>query len=78
MAVTLKVSEDEPVKLTPEEQEEATLKVAELLIFNQNTDYRKLDNKPQINSVELIDNKSFEDLGLHRITNSDIERILQT
>ena len=39
-------------------------------------DYNKLINKPQINSVELIHNKSFEDLGLISLTNSEILQIL--
>lgn len=39
-------------------------------------DYNKLINKPQINNVELIHNKSFEDLGLISLTNSEILQIL--
>ena len=39
-------------------------------------DYNKLINKPQINSVELVNNKSFEDLGLISLTNSEILQIL--
>lgn len=39
-------------------------------------DYNKLINKPQINSVELVNNKSFEDLGLISLTNFEILQIL--
>lgn len=37
-----------------------------------NRDYEFLYNKPQIETVELVGNKTFEDLGLERISNSDI------
>lgn len=79
VSVTLKVSEDAPIKLTPEEEEEAILRVAELMVIGGDgtKDYNELDNKPQINSVELINNKSFDDLGLKRITNSQIEEIMR-
>lgn len=40
-------------------------------------DYASLENKPQINSVELLGNKSFEDLGLISITNDEIANIFQ-
>lgn len=39
-------------------------------------DYNLLDNKPQINYVTLQGNKQFEDLGLNKITNSDIIDII--
>lgn len=39
-------------------------------------DYNKLTNKPSINSVELSENKTFEDLGLVRLSDSDILSIL--
>lgn len=39
-------------------------------------DYEKLINRPKIESVELIGDKSFEQLGLLSITNSEIEAIL--
>ena len=40
------------------------------------TDYEKLNNKPSIESVELIGNKNFEDLGLSPIDTDDIIGIL--
>lgn len=41
-----------------------------------NVTYESLPDKPMIEGVELIDNKSFEDLTLNRITNSEIEEIM--
>ena len=39
-------------------------------------DYEKLDNKPAIESHTLIGDQTFDELGLHRITNWDIERMI--
>lgn len=38
--------------------------------------YEDLYNKPKINTVELIGNKSFEELGMEAMTNFDIDRLL--
>ena len=40
-------------------------------------DYEKLKNKPAINGVELIKNKSFDDLGMSIITNQELEDMLK-
>lgn len=40
-------------------------------------DYEKLINKPKINTVVLIGDKSFEELGLNRLTNTEIENLLK-
>lgn len=39
-------------------------------------DYNKLINKPQIEEVELIGNKTFEELGLYSMDATDILSIL--
>ena len=41
-------------------------------------DYNKLNNKPQINEVELQNNKSLEDLNVTKLTNLEIEEILNS
>lgn len=41
------------------------------------SDYEELDNKPQINDVELVGNKSFPDLGMRPMTNMEIMEILR-
>jgi len=41
-----------------------------------NKDYEKLKNKPQIETVELVGNKSFEDLGLQPIENTELMELL--
>lgn len=40
-------------------------------------DYEELINKPSIESVELIGNKNFEDLGLEECSNDDILAMFQ-
>lgn len=39
-------------------------------------DYDALQNKPSIEGVELIGNKSFEDLNLQVLTNTELENML--
>lgn len=41
-------------------------------------DYNKLHNKPSINEVELIDNKQLEDLNVNRLTNSEIDNLINS
>ena len=42
------------------------------------TSYNDFDDKPSINEVELIGNKSFEDLGAESLTNIEIENIINS
>lgn len=42
------------------------------------TDYLPLKNKPKINSVELVGDKSFEDLGSSSLTNMEIDSIINS
>ena len=41
------------------------------------SDYEKAINKPKINNVELIKNKSFEDLGIQEITNTELDAMFR-
>lgn len=40
-------------------------------------DYNRLKNKPSINDVELVGDKSFAQLGLESLTNEEIEILLR-
>ena len=51
-----------------------SLNMAERVYEN---DYEKLHNKPKINGVELIKDKSFEDLGDHVLTNFEILELMK-
>ena len=50
------------------------LKMAERVYEN---DYEKLKNKPKINGVELVQDKSFEELGDHVLTNFEILELMK-
>ena len=50
------------------------LKMAERVYENN---YEKLKNKPSINGVELVQDKSFEDLGDHVLTNFEILELMK-
>lgn len=50
------------------------LKMAERVYEN---DYEKQHNKPKINGVELVQDKSFEDLGDHVLTNFEILELMK-
>lgn len=57
---------------------EYTLGVEENIgITGGTNDYEKLKNKPQINGVELLKNKSFSDLGMDIISNQELEDMLK-
>lgn len=40
------------------------------------SNYPDLQNKPKINNVDLVGDKSFDELGLKGLTNSELEKIL--
>ena len=64
MALNLHVDDSaNNIRLTPQDDQLRAVLGSEV-ITEFTKDYNLLDNKPQINSVELIGNKSFEDLGL--------------
>ena len=72
----IKTQQQQRLDITPGKQQKFTLgnsiPVPEL-------DYEKLYNKPRINSVELIGNKSLDDLGIEDtdpLTNFEIEEML--
>lgn len=54
----------------------ASAKMVNQVQVTNTSDYQLLKNKPQIESVELTGNKSFNDLGLTNISNMRIEQII--
>ena len=46
--------------------------------FGGTSNYNDLNHKPKINGVELIQDKSFEDLGQKPLTNIQILNIINT
>ena len=51
-----------------------SLNMAERVYEN---DYEKRKNEPSINGVELVQDKSFEDLGDHVLTNFEILELMK-
>lgn len=60
--------------LNAEQPMSGTLKMAK---STTERDYEKLYNKPKINGVELIQDKSFEELGSHAMTNFEILELMK-
>ena len=59
-----------------EEKETIDLSLEKIYIMSEN-DYEKLIKKPRINEVELVGNKSLEDLGIEECTNQDIDDMFE-
>lgn len=49
----------------------------EKVVVAGTSDYEKLKNKPHLNGVELVGDKSFEDVGLVALSNSELEKLLK-
>lgn len=72
--VKLQIQTSPPAKLRTTEQEQVPLRIGSQV--HAIDDYTVLKNKPQIEGVELIGNKTFADLHLTSLSNTDIEQLL--
>ena len=61
---------------TENENVEVEIEDSDKVPTGATSNYKKLVNKPQIEGVELIDNKTFEDLGLSEISNIQVDELL--
>ena len=75
MAIKLTVAENDAVTLRLDSGDNAALNVGSTTVVSVN-DYNVLRNKPRIEGVELIGDKSFEELNLQRLTNTELENML--
>lgn len=55
-----------------EAKETIDLSLEDIIIISEK-DYEKLIKKPRINEVELVGNKTLEELGIEECTNQDID-----
>ena len=62
------------VKITDDTTKKVNLKTE--INYVSNNDYEKLMNKPQINDVELVGNKSSRDIGIFDLSNAEIDRLV--
>ena len=75
MAIRLTVAEPDAVTLGLDSGDNAALNVGSTTVVSVN-DYEELRNKPRIEGVELIGDKTFEELNLQSLTNSELENML--
>lgn len=59
------------------ENAEVGIEDSDKVLTGGTSDYKKLKNKPSIEGVELIDDKTFEELGLKELTNFELENLLK-
>lgn len=55
----------------------ATATLGQTVIVGGTTDYERLRNLPSIEGVTLIGDKTFPQLSMSKLTNSEIEALLQ-
>lgn len=55
---------------------EACAHLGQSINFKGSNDYNRLSNKPKIEGVELVGDLTFPQLNLSRITNSELEELL--
>lgn len=75
--LTIELLEENIEIETIEENVEIELKSNEIVRTEATSDYNQLTNKPQIEGVELLGDKSLEELGIRFITNLELEYLLK-
>lgn len=75
MAIKLTVAEPDAVTLELDSGDNAALNVGSTTVVSVN-DYNDLRNKPSIEGVTLEGDKTFEELNLQSLTNSELENML--
>lgn len=64
------------IKIQPMELPELTLNGV-IVNHGETKDYEKLENKPKLNSVELIGDRQLSEVGIDKITNAEIFNLLE-
>ena len=64
------------IKIQPMELPELALNGV-VVNHGETKDYEKLENKPKLNSVELIGDRQLSEVGIDRITNAEIFNLLE-
>lgn len=68
--------ENEEIVIEESSSNEDIEVIQESIVNIGTKNYKQLDNKPSIEGVTLINNKTFEDLGAISLSNLEIERLL--
>lgn len=74
--IIIEFLEDEEIIINESSSEEGIEIKNENIINLGTTNYVELRNKPSIEGVQLINNKTFKDLGAISLTNTEIERLI--
>ena len=69
------IGTDQIIEITESGDHEVEVE-AEVSVNGGSKDYDDLSHKPRIEGVELEGDKSFDDLNLNKISNSEIEELL--
>ena len=79
VSVSLETINNEVLMESEAQEHEYEVGSAERIVIGAGgtDDYEKLKNKPQLNGVELLGNKSFTDIGLESISNQELESLLK-
>lgn len=64
------------IKIQPMELPELTLSGV-IINHIETKDYEELENKPKLNSVELIGDRQLSEVGVDKITNAEIFNLLE-
>ena len=64
------------IKIQPMELPELTLSGV-IINHIETKDYEELENKPKLNSVELIGDRQLSEVGIDKITNAEIFNLLE-
>lgn len=80
----IKLEEEEIFDISIDDEDTLNASLENDIVEIIEKNYKKLDNKPSINNVELIENKTLEDLNIQKkgdyasetLTNLEIEEII--
>lgn len=76
--IVIELEEDKiDIEIGEEQNEGIEIKDVERVPTGSVSDYEKLSNKPKIEGIELIGDRSFKDLGMVSITNLELEKLLK-
>ena len=64
------------IKIQPMELPELALNGV-IINHIETKDYEELENKPKLNSVELIGDRQLSEVGINKITNAEILNLLE-
>lgn len=72
--INVKVTNSNEIDINAEvDVNDINIQIKDVTYIAPNGNYEKLTKKPRINEVELVGNKTLEELGIEECTNQDID-----